>query len=634
VFIAFLAAYELRLGLSPSWWVSGGDAVYIVCLAALYAGIAGIVEAVFRTERTSWRFSSLNEFLTLTLSTGVTACAFLVVTFFTSRAIDLPRSTLLLSWLLSLSALVGIRLTWRLRYDRTIWSRFTRLRAKQSGAPLALVGSLDRVEAYLRVSAIGPDQQYRAQYIFGLDPKSEGEFIRGVPVVGAVTDLLASTFLGGGGGRTAVAALLFLDDPIQGLGLTPGDVGALRSRGLKLLRQPKLVDLQATGPASTELREIKLEEFLPRAPIALDPGPVERLLRGRRALVTGAGGSIGSEVARQLVNLGCAHVTLVDHSEFLLFEIDRELAKSVHSTCSRSAVLCNVRDETRVRKVFTDERPDIVFHAAALKHVTLVENNPSEGALTNVLGTWNVAAAARDCGAEHMVMISTDKAVNPSNVMGATKRVAEAVVDAHSGKQTYYTVVRFGNVLGSAGSVVPIFKDQIEHGGPVTVTHEDVERFFMTIPEAVQLVLHATAVRSSSATQRIRKFVLEMGAPVKIVDLARQMIELSGARVGEDIAIKITGLRPGEKLTEELIDDNELESPCAEGITEICDRVAPSALDEDFVELLRRRAASGDDEAVRKILWSALDAVRAVTPRRGAVVPLADAPGQRSLRVS
>jgi O-antigen biosynthesis protein WbqV len=355
---------------------------------------------------------------------------------------------------------------------------------------------------------------------------------------------------------------------------------------------------------------MRLEEFLPRAPLSLGPGPIAALLKGKRVLVTGAGGSIGSEIARQLVAFGCSHISLLDHSECLLFEIHRELERTSPDACTRRAILCNVREEVRIREIFIAERPEVVFHAAALKHVTLVENNPCEGVLTNVLGTWNVAAAARECGAHEMVMISTDKAVSPTNIMGATKRLAEALLPAHADGDTRYCVVRFGNVLGSAGSVVPIFKDQIERGGPVTVTHEDVERFFMTIPEAVQLVLHATALRSGGSKKALRKFVLEMGDPVKIVDLARQMIELSGSVPGVDIAIEITGLRAGEKLTEKLVDENEVTTPCVPGITEIRSGSPEGVINRLDVSRLATLSRAGDVEALRDLIASNLSAVR------------------------
>jgi len=607
VFIAFILAYEVRRGLPMGWWFSSPQAASVLSWGLLYTLIAAAAELLFRTERASWRFSSAGEVLKLAASTAVTAAVFLIAIFLSSRAISLPRSTLVMSWLLSLFALVGVRLAWRLYHDPSpARGLFTQ---RHAGLPLTLVGDVGQAEAYLRRWAGGADRQYDPVAIVALAPSGVGQLIHGVPVWGLTSNL--THYLEQIAAKPPPrGAVLFLDDPILRFGLTTADIGRLKTQGFKLLRQANLVELRGDESRATGLREMKLEEFLPRAPLSLDPAPIAALVAGQRVLVTGAGGSIGSEIARQLVAFGCSHITLLDHSEFLLFEIHRELERAPREGLTREAILCNVRDEARVRDVFIDERPDIVFHAAALKHVTLVENHPCEGALTNVSGTWNVAAAARECGAREMVMISTDKAVGPTNVMGSTKRIAEALLPAHTGGDTRYTVVRFGNVLGSAGSVVPIFKDQIDRGGPVTVTDETVERFFMTIPEAVQLVLHATALRAGDSTRRLRKFVLEMGEPVKIIDLARQMIDLSGVVPGREIAIKIVGLKPGEKMTEELIDQGELASPCIPGITEISSQVSEKIIDRTDVSTLAALARSGDARAVREAVSRLLSAVR------------------------
>jgi O-antigen biosynthesis protein WbqV len=327
--------------------------------------------------------------------------------------------------------------------------------------------------------------------------------------------------------------------------------GRLNSDGIRLLRLPSIVELaQHDSLTLLPMREINIEELLARDPIELDRHAIATLIRGRRVLVTGAGGSIGSELCRQVAAFDCSHLTLLDYSEASLFRIDREMGDAFPQI-PRSTILCDVRNAQRLTTIFKDETPDLVFHAAALKHVPLVERHPCEGVLTNLMGTRNVAEASKACGAGQMVLISTDKAVDPTNVMGATKRLAETLIQAQpaTGGGPRFSVVRFGNVLGSAGSVVPIFASQIERGGPVTVTHPDMERFFMTIPEAAQLVLHATATCAEGQGREARLFVLEMGEPVRIMDLARQMIALSGRR---DVEILTTGLRPGEKLTEAL----------------------------------------------------------------------------------
>lgn len=606
--LSFLAAYGIRRGLAPQWWLVDPAASALLMWGIIYTGIGAAVELVFKTERTSWRFSSAREVLKIGRNVGVTALIFLLVMFLRSRADMLPRSVVVLAWMMSVFLLVGARLVLRLIHDpalaRSLFS-YERIRLDGSSA-LILIGDVHEAEAYLRRGAAGARREYKPVALVTPERRPKGQLIHGVPIIGTTRELVAAlpAYFEHQPGDNA--AILFLQDPTSTLGLTAEQIGWLRAQGYRLLREPKLIDLGGETDAP-RLREIKLEEFLPRAPIRLDPAPLSQLIGGRRVLVTGAGGSIGSEIARQLVSLDCAHITLVDHSEFLLFEIDRELHSS-GARASRSAILCNVRDRARVQEVLMNERPDIVFHAAALKHVTLVENNPSEGVLTNVLGTANVAAAARVCGADQMVLISTDKAVNPTNVMGATKRLAEAVLPPES-DDTLYCAVRFGNVLGSAGSVVPIFRDQIERGGPVTVTHEAVERFFMTIPEAVQLVLHATALSAQDRRRELRKFVLDMGKPVKIIELARQMIELSGRVPGVDVEIKITGLKPGEKLSEELLATDESVASCVSGINEI------QAYRHEYIpdaEVLRiaALAGSGNPTVMRTVIYEALSTLQ------------------------
>jgi len=555
----------------------------------------------------------VREVLTLALGAVVTASAFLVVTFLTSRAMALPRSTLVLSAVFSLFALVGVRLAWRLRWNPSLAFGFIS-RVRRGGAPLTLVGDVGHAEAYLRSWEVGGDWSYRPAAILAVDLRAVGQVVHGVPVVGDVGSL--GRYLASATVKGAPGAILFLDDPAR-LGLSAVQIGHLRAAGHRLLRQSSSIELQSDETAQG-LREMKLEEFLARPPLSLNSGTIETLVRGKRVLVTGAGGSIGSEIARQLTRLGCTHLTLLDHSEFGLFEIDRELTGVGSEVRGQAARLCNVRDEARLREIFNAERPQIVFHAAALKHVTLVETNPCEGVLTNVLGTWNVAASARAAGVEDVVMISTDKAVEPSNVMGASKRIAEAMLASHASGTTRFTVVRFGNVLGSAGSVVPIFRDQIERGGPVTVTHPDVTRFFMTIPEAVQLVLHATALHCAAETAAgLRKFVLEMGEPVRIIDLARQMIDLSGA----EIKIRISGLRPGEKLAEQLIDEGERAVPCIPGITEIKADGLPCRVASSDVDSLRKLALAGDEFALRARVAELLESIRRLEPSKTRTEP-------------
>ncbi|MBO9500304.1 nucleoside-diphosphate sugar epimerase/dehydratase [Brevundimonas sp. A19_0] len=611
LFLGFILAYELRRALPLQWWFVAPDAVRVLGWASLFALIGAGVEAIFQTERAAWRFSSARDVVALARNVTLTMALFILAIFFMDRGLQLPRSVLPLAWLLSLGFLVGARVAWRLPRETRLsdhllpaWWRKTASGRK----PLLLVGTMEDADRQIRHLMADPTQPY--QPVGVVTPRSEevGMRLHGVPFVAELADWRTGRMPTPLRGEKA-SAILFLEDPVKVFGLTPQRIGELKNAGHTLLRPHVLTEVGEPRINADLLTEIPLEEFLPRQPIALPSGPVENLIRGKRILVTGAGGSIGSEIARQMVQFGCGHLTLLDHSEFALFEIDRELG-GVSTGIGRRAVLANVRDEARIREVFEEERPDIVFHAAALKHVALVENNPAEGVLTNVQGTWNVIRAAINARAGQFVLISTDKAVDPSNVMGATKRIAETLLELVPDSETRLSAVRFGNVLGSAGSVVPIFRDQIARGGPVTVTHPDVNRYFMTIPEAVQLVLHSTAVKAARADEGPSKFLLEMGEPVRIADLARQMIELSGKKPDVDIRIEFTGLKKGEKIAETLSDDGEAPRPCVEGILEVMGRRSAGRLDTARLQTLVLAALGGRGHEVTMLVAEIIRDIR------------------------
>jgi O-antigen biosynthesis protein WbqV len=570
LFIGFALAYELRRALPVHWWLTDPDAIRVIQWAALYALVGGIIEMVFQAERSAWRFASMREVMGLVRNVTLTTGLFLGLIFFIDRGVQLPRSVLPLAWLVSLALLVGFRMAWRIPHDPGLASHFLPSwwpKPGTSRTPMLIVGPMAAADRQVRLIQGDPNSPYQPVGVITPHSEEVGLRLHGVPFIADLaTWVPAQSGLTGRGSEPH--AIVFLDDPVQAYAFSTERIGELRRAGHTLLKPQTLTEIDGSPGQRNVLKEIPLEDFLPRKPISLDPMPVRELIEGRRVLVTGAGGSIGSEVCRQLLALGCSHLTLLDHSEFLLFEINRELS-DVTSAATRRAVLANVRDTDRINEIVGAERPDIIFHAAALKHVALVENNPEEGVLTNVLGTWNVIQAAIAHDVAQFVLISTDKAVAPTNVMGATKRIAESLLDLTPQDTTRMTAVRFGNVLGSAGSVVPIFRDQIARGVPITVTHPDVNRFFMTIPEAVQLVLHSTALSAGRQTGASRKFLLEMGEPVKIVDLARQMIELSGKTPDVDIMIEFTGLKPGEKLAEVLSDIGEQVQPCVEGIMEL-----------------------------------------------------------------
>ena len=408
----------------------------------------------------------------------------------------------------------------------------------------------------------------------------------------------------------------------------PADSAPADSRlAIPLARLPKLTDFRRDLTSAERIIEpIALEDLLGRSQAVLDRDGMARLIAGRRVLVTGAGGTIGAELARQVAAFSPSRLVLLDNGEFALYAIDAELREHFPGLV-QLPLLRDVRECRQVEEVVAAERPEIVFHAAALKHLPMVEANPLEGVLTNIVGSRNVAEAARASGAALVVMISTDKAVNPTSVMGATKRLAESFCQALDlyearrgaayGQGTRYVTVRFGNVLGSTGSVVPLFARQLTAGGPLTVTDPEADRFFMTVREAVELVLQATALSPApeAADARGKIFVLDMGEPVKIVDLAHQMIRLAGLRLERDIKIEFIGLRPGEKLHEELFHPAEPLMPTANpAIRLAAPRTADYAMLARAIDELEDNARSRREERVLQLLERLVPEYRRSTP--------------------
>ena len=613
---AFFLAYLLASGQFLDTAGPALPALNLLQLIGIYTGLAALFSTLFRRELSPWRYVSIPDALVLARTAFLTAGVFLLMVFVLNRAEGLPRSALAMAVIFQMVGSMGARLMRRAMHEHALDS-FSPLKTIKDRAPhapsLLLIGSPALADSYLRDAARRHDQAWTPVGIVSPDSRDLGQQVRGVCVIESLANLdeaLADLRRWNRYPR----AILFLDEPGRLKGLTADQLGQLKNDGIRLLRRPSIVELaHQEGMPLLPMREISVEELLAREPIELDRAAVGSLIQGRRVLITGAGGSIGAELVRQVAQFKAAHVTVMDFSETSLFEIDREMAET-WPQLSRTAVLCDVRNAHRLHQAFQREKPDLVFHAAALKHVSMVEQHPCEGVLTNVVGTWNVTEAARACGAAQMILISTDKAVDPSNVMGATKRLAEAVIQAQqSGEGTRFSAVRFGNVLGSAGSVVPIFRSQIERGGPVRVTHEKIERFFMTIPEAAQLVLHATAHSAEGEAKHARLFLLEMGEPVRIMDLARQMIALSGHVPGKDIEIEVTGLRPGEKLTELLLDETERSLPCAPKVMEVVSSSALRITANHLIEL-EAMAQGGDVDQVRSKLFDIVAQVRGEKP--------------------
>lgn len=488
---------------------------------------------LFGLYRGIWRFASIPDLVRILKAVFWGVAATFLLLFLINRLEGIPRSVLLLYPILLTMGLTGPRLVYRwLRDHRFSLSRNRNIqRALILGAGEAgamLVRDLRRQGTYEPVGILDDD------------PDKQGRDIHGVRVRGAVSEL--EHYL-----KKLDPDVVLIAMPSASNRLMRRILDECSQTQVRCVTLPSLSELADGQISVARLREISIDDLLGRDSVILDDAGLHAFLSGKRVLVTGAGGSIGSELCRQVSRYAPEQLIMLDHAEFNLYSIDLEMQKLMAND-RLSVVLGDVRDESGLRQVFEQYRPEIVLHAAAYKHVPLVEQNPAEGIKTNIFGTRQVADLAVEFGVEKFLLVSTDKAVNPTNVMGASKRTAEIYCQARNDHAvTAFITTRFGNVLGSAGSVVPLFQKQIEKGGPVTVTHPEITRFFMTIPEAVSLILQAAAMGQGGEI-----FVLDMGEPVKIIELARQMIRLSGHEPDADIEIRYIGLRPGEKLHEEL----------------------------------------------------------------------------------
>ena len=529
----------------------------------------------WRVYRHIWRYTSVAELMRLVYGVavgGLLAAAVVLML----RVPYFPRSVLLLHPMLVLLALGGVRAAARLLLGGSP-------QGLNSGKPLLLVGSVQ--DAASALPALRGARQWSAVGIVSPLPAERGRSLQGIEVLGSLADLpqLAR--------ETEAAAALVVSAP--GSDARREALVGASDAGLPLLTMPRPDEwLRAEAGA---LRKVELDDLLGRAPVALDEKGLSQLIAGQTVLVTGAGGSIGSELCRQIARFGVTRLVCVDVSEYALYQLEQEL-RAAHPQMQGLYYTANVREADRLLAIATQHMPTVVFHAAAYKHVPLMESlNEIEALRTNVQGTLNAARVAGQVGARRFVLVSTDKAVNPTNVMGASKRLAELMVQAvareHLGTQ--FVAVRFGNVLGSSGSVVPLFTQQIARGGPVTVTHPDIVRYFMTIPEAAQLVLQAGLMGRSGQI-----FVLDMGEPVKIVDLARMLIRLSG-QTEQDVPITFTGLRPGEKLYEELLADDETSLPTPHPKLRIA-KVAAPALDPGEISTWIAQAGPAPDAATTR----------------------------------
>jgi len=549
--ISFPLSLYLRVG--DVFYFFWGD--YIVETSLIFAAICAPVFLYSRLYKGIWGYASIEDLTAITKAVTLAILIFLPVLFLFARLEQLPRSLPLIQWFVLMALLGGPRFLYRILKDRRLENILKRSGHRR--VPVMLIGAGDAAELFIRQHNRDRNAPYLATAILDDKGGRVGRAIHGVPIV-ASTDELDSILRDGAHGRPQ--KLILTNHNMDGAEVR--QIFDLAERhGCTLSRLPLTTQLQAGLEEKIETRPIDVEDLLGRPQTKLDRDAMQKLIEGQDILVTGAGGSIGSELVRQISDLSPASMTLFESSEYNLYQIDQELSGK-HPGIKRFAVLGDVRDGERVNQVIISRKPTLVFHAAALKHVPMVEQNPVEGILTNVIGSRNVADACVVHGVKAMVLISTDKAVNPPNIMGATKRLAESycqALDINTAQTdgTRFVTVRFGNVLGSTGSVVPLFQKQLEAGGPLTITHPEVTRFFMTIREAVELVLQASALGTAGERDAGRIHVLEMGAPVKIMELAEQMIRLAGLQPNKDIEIQVTGLRPGEKLHEELLHEGE-----------------------------------------------------------------------------
>jgi FlaA1/EpsC-like NDP-sugar epimerase len=534
--VAWLAAFWLRFELEmppPEFWE-----VAVTTLPAVLA-VHAVAFWALGLYRGLWRYASLPDLQRILVAVAVAALA--VPTLFTLAALPtpVPRSVYLIMPVLLAGAMCGSRLLYRAWKERTLIGMMRHPQAQ----PALVLGAGTAASSLLR--DLANSSQWRVAGLLDDDAGKRGSAIQGVKILGGLPEV------GAAAARFGVT---------QAIIAMPGATHSQRRRavdlcaaaGLEVMTVPSYADLVSGKMSVSALRNVELDDLLGRDPVALDDAGLRGLIEGKCVLVTGAGGSIGAELCRQIARYAPSRLVLFELSEFALYAIEQEFRDRFPHVAA-AAVIGDAKSEPRVREACARFRPHIVFHAAAYKHVPLMEGeNAFQAVANNVLSTVVTARAAQAAGAQKFVLVSTDKAVNPTNVMGASKRLAELACQVLAGAgKTQFVTVRFGNVLGSTGSVIPRFREQIARGGPLTVTDERMQRYFMSIPEAAQLVLQAALMGKGGEI-----FVLDMGEPVRIVDLARQLIRLSGLSE-DDVRIEFTGLRPGEKLYEELLADAE-----------------------------------------------------------------------------
>jgi FlaA1/EpsC-like NDP-sugar epimerase len=512
-----------------------------------------IIFYLFNLYEGMWRYTSLADLLSILKAGSIASLIIILLTFFTYRLNVFSRSIFIIDWVFTLLCIAGSRVVIRLYYwlgtgDESAGVRSINfikalIKPDRKGKRLIIIGAGDCAEKISREIHDNPNLGYRIMGYIDDDPMKASRHIHGIPVLGNRNEIQYFT-------EQLEAQELLIAMPSIATKDMREIVKLCEKCGVPYKTVPGMGELINGSVTIKAIRDVSYNDLIGREPVKLDEEKIGAYLRGKRVLITGAGGSIGSELCRQACRFSPESLVLYDRAESPLYEIDLEL-KERFPNVKIIPRLADITDTCKLEKAFADTRPEVVFHAAAYKHVPMLEHNPWEAIGNNILGTRNVIEVANNHGVKRFVFVSTDKAVRPANVMGASKRVTELIVQAQNGcnlTDTKFITVRFGNVVGSVGSVIPLFKRQIEKGGPVTVTHPEITRFFMTIPEACQLILQAGSMGNGGEI-----FILDMGVPIKIADMAEDLIRLSGFEPYKDIDIKFIGLRPGEKLYEELI---------------------------------------------------------------------------------
>jgi FlaA1/EpsC-like NDP-sugar epimerase len=542
--IPFIGLY-LRLGdlifsLPPSF----------LLLQSIFLTISVLIShLIFRVHKVIWRYFGINSLLLIIKSATLSTFIFLLISFIGSRLEQIPRLVVLINWALLIILISAPRILYRAYREKTFNLKSSR-EAQLKKLPIILIGIGREAEIFLNEYNKLNQNYY---YVVGIldNKKNVGRLFLNIPILGEIGDLekvvAQLSKKNKKPARIIITSESYLGGQLKQL------LKASEKLSIPVSKINKITDLEHTSSSSLQIKSIPIEDLLLRPQRTTDFTNVANMIKNKKILITGAGGSIGSEIVRQVAANNPQEICLLDSSEFLLYEIEQEI-KPIFPRTKILTKLVDIRDKKTVQALFKNFKADIVFHAAALKHVPLLESHKVEAVLTNIFGTKNILDSALTNKVNNFIFISTDKAVDPLSFMGATKRLAELYCQSHASNKTNITIVRFGNVLGSNGSVVPLFKKQISAGRPVTITHPDATRYFMTISEAVGLVLQAATIQTYHSAQI---FVLDMGQPIKIIDLAKHMIQLAGLKPEIDIPIQIIGLRPGEKIHETLFYEHE-----------------------------------------------------------------------------